>query len=137
MTKHRTNIVGMVGMSVVLFVTVTVGSLRAEDPAQICRENLRRGLENMAAVAQRHYFLPVELGGGNGSFNGQAGGYGLYHLNLLALRPSNPNGWFALGTITANALSLHAFGFETGRDGAPIQVVVTVFPDSLSWTFLN
>lgn len=133
-----------VGMKIaILFLVATtilivaVSTMKAEDPAWANREALTHDLENMAAQAQRHYYLPLSMGGGNGSFTSSEGGPPIASVSQLTSRPTNSTGTFTLGTVAATSVVLTGTGTERGNDGSPIEVVLTVFRDSTSVAYTN
>lgn len=91
----------------------------------------------LAAAAQRHYMTPASHGGGGGAFDNSAGGVGLTSIDLLTRRPTTLEGTFVLGNATARVMSLYGYATVAGSDGNPVAVVCSVYPDWITWTFMN
>ena len=58
-------------------------------------------------------------------------------LGDLTERPTNANGTYALTAASAQQVVLDGTGTETGDDGSPLSVTMTVLPDSMYVTYNN
>ncbi len=121
----------------VVFSFVAVGVGRGGDPGSANRIALQQVLTSMAARAQEHYHKPGFFGGGNGSFNNSAGGVGITMIGQLTQFPTSSIGTFSLGIVGATTLVLTGTGIFEGDDGNNIELVVTVFSDSLYFIYTN
>ena len=117
---------------IVVGIAVAVGITMFTDNAQSAnRDAVTNDLVNLASRAQQHYRRPAALGGGQGTFDGSTGGVGLTNINQLTSKPTNANGTYALGTVTATNVILTGTGTETGFNGTgSVAVEMTVWADS-------
>jgi hypothetical protein len=79
----------------------------------------------------------LALGGGQGAFDNSNGAAGITVITQLTTKPTNANGTYTLGTVTATSVVITGTGTEKGDDGQPLQVVMSVFPDSTAVNFTN
>jgi hypothetical protein len=123
---------------IVVGIAVAVGITMFQDNAVSAnRDAVTNDLVNLAARAQQHFRRPAALGGGQGAFDASLGGVGITQILQLTSKPTNANGTYTLGTVSANSLILNGVGTEKGTDGALISVTMTVFADSTSVTINN
>lgn len=123
---------------IVVGIAVAVGITMFQDNAVGAnRDAVTNDLVNLAARAQQHFRRPAALGGGQGSFTASQGGVAISNINQLTSKPTNANGTYTLGTVSASSVILTGTGTEKGTDGNLIEVVMTVFSDSTSVSFSN
>ena len=113
-----------------------LNSLRAEDPAWVNRETLRRELASLGAIAQRFFHLPVHKGGGGGAFDGSQGGAPLLFSDLTS-RGVSFGGVVIIGSVSAYSVVLNAVGRATGDDRCLLSLTAYVFPDSVYVQYNN
>jgi hypothetical protein len=123
---------------IVVGIAVAVGITMFQDNAVSAnRDAVTNDLVNLAARGQQHFRRPAALGGGQGAFDNSTGGVGISAVTQLTSKPTNANGTYALGTVSATSLQLTGTGTEKGTDGNPILVTMTVFADSTFVQFSN
>lgn len=123
---------------IVVGIAVAVGITMFQDNAiGANRDAVTNDLVNLAARAQQHFRRPAALGGGQGSFTTSQGGVAIANINQLTSKPTNANGTYTLGTVSATSVILTGTGTERGIDGNAIQVVMSVFADSTAVSFTN
>ncbi len=123
---------------IVVGIAVAVGITMFQDNAVSAnRDAVTNDLVNLAARAQQHYRRPAALGGGQGSFTNSEGGVAIANINQLTSKPTNANGTYTLGTVTATSVVIEGEGTEEGTDGNLISVEMTVFSDSTAVVFNN
>jgi hypothetical protein len=121
----------------ILLSLLLCGMAKAGDPADANRAALLRELANMAVAAQRHYFTPASMAGGNGAFDNSWGGVAIASVSQLTRRPTTPVGTFTLGTVAADRMTIYATGTSIGYDGNLVTIFMDVFPDSTYTSIAN
>ncbi|MGB9774363.1 MAG: hypothetical protein ACP5JH_11190 [Bacteroidota bacterium] len=112
------------------------------------RDAVINDLNNLAAQAQQWWRKPVEMGGGNRTFNGfhldtrsSVNANGVYRLSTSASTTADaaPTGADTLSISgNPNPLYIIGWGIETGRNGKnPVKVQATVYPDSVRTLVVN
>ena len=91
---------------IVVGIAVAVGiTMFTDNAVNANRDAVTNDLVNLSARAQQFYRRPTALGGGGNSF------VGLKMANLTN-RPSNANGTYTLGAVTANDVIITGVGTE-------------------------
>jgi hypothetical protein len=123
---------------IVVGIAVAVGiTMFADNAVSANRDAVTNDLVNLASRAQQFYRRPAALGGGQGSWSGSTSGVTLSNIGQLTSRPTNANGTYSMGTVSATSVILTGTGKEKGTDGALLQIVMTVFADSTAVSFTN
>jgi len=117
---------------IVVGIAVAVGITMFTDNAQSAnRDAVTNDLVNLASRAQQHYRRPAALGGGQGAFDNSKGGVAIAAITQLTSKPTNANGTYTLGTVSADNVILTGTGTETGFNGtSAVAVQMTVWADS-------
>ena len=127
-------ILGVIVVGIAVAVSITMFT---DNAVSANRDAVTNDLVNLASRAQQYYRRPAGLGGGQGAFDNSKGGLGLSAITQLTSKPSNSNGDYTMGTVTATSVVLTGNGKEKGNDNLPILVTMTVFADSTSVVFNN
>jgi hypothetical protein len=107
-------------------IAITAGTMAfTEDAMTANRQAMIGDLERLGAHAQGYYRWPAALGGGAGSFSG------------LKLGRQNHYGTYTIASVTADCVVLLGSGRETGTDGAPLRMQMTVLPDTMMVAIAN
>jgi hypothetical protein len=123
---------------IVVGIAVAVGiTMFADNAVSANKDAVTNDLVNLASRAQQFYRRPAALGGGQGSWSGSTSGITLSAITQLTSRPTNANGTYSLGTVSATSVILTGLGKEKGTDNAPLQIIMTVFADSTAVDFRN
>ena len=123
---------------IVVGIAVAVGiTMFTDNAVSANRDAVTNDLVNLASRAQQYYRRPAGLGGGQGAFDASKGGLGLSVITQLTSKPSNSNGDYTMGAVTATSVELTGMGKEKGTDNLPIRVTMSVFADSTSVVFNN
>lgn len=128
----------LIVLSIILVgVAVDVGMTMFQDYATSSnRDAVTIDMLNLAMKAQSFHRKPASMAGGNNTFAGltadEAG------LAKLTAKPKNANGAYTIMTAgTSSTVILKGVGVEKGHDGNPIQLHMTIFPDSTHLEQLN
>ncbi len=117
--------------ALIVAIAIAVGYLMFMDnSSSLNRDAVTTNLVNLAGRAQQYYRLPAASGGGQYSFTGLT-------ISRLTSNPTNPNGTFAVISVSPTQIVLDGTGVEEGYDGSPISVTLTVFSDSTGVTINN
>ncbi len=117
---------------IVVGIAVAVGITMFQDNAVSAnRDAVTNDLVNLASRAQQFYRRPTALGGGGNTFTGLS-------LQKLTSKPTNANGSYTLGTVTATSVPITGAGIEKGNTPpAVINMTMTVLSDSTYITINN
>ncbi|MEK9135528.1 MAG: hypothetical protein AAB393_00265 [Bacteroidota bacterium] len=134
---ERARHLALIPFVAMLLVVCPTNVWSGDDPRMANREALASDLMNLALRAQDFYHRSGALGGGQGSFTYSHGGVGISTILQLTSKPTNANGSYMLGSVSASSVVLVGIGTEEGTNGSPICVTMTVFADSTALTFNN
>lgn len=111
--------------AVIVGVAIVLGiNMFAQNSAQANQEAVMQDVLTISSRAQAWYRRPIQLGGGGRTFDNLT----LVKLNFPA---SNANGSFSV-TGSGNTATVTGTGVENaGGNLAPLQIQVTVYPDSV------
>ncbi len=112
---------------IIVGIAIVVGiNLFGEQAAAANFDAVMNDLQRISASSQQWYMKPVALGGGGKSFASVT-------LSDINVSSSNHNGSYNITNPLQNSFTLTGVGVEDGdKDGTPITVAVTVYPDSTS-----
>lgn len=112
---------------IIVGISIVVGiNLFGEQAAASNFDAVMNDMQRIAAVSQQWYLKPIALGGGGRS-------YASVSLANINVTPGNQNGSYSIANTSQNSYTLTGVGVEDGdKDGTPITIAVTVYPDSTS-----
>lgn len=115
----------VIGVAVAVAVTLFVDNATSAN-----RDAVITDLGAFANRAQGYYRKPRTLGGGGLSFAGLT-------MTYLMADTSNMNGSYGLASVQNDHVVLEGTGREKASNGNPVQVRVTVYPDSSVLQVIN
>ena len=109
----------IVGIAVVVGINMFSASSTSAN-----RDAIVSGASNLGAMAQQYYRKPKALAGGGNSFKGWT---------IPSQLASTASGTYTASGQDSLSVTIVGIGTNTGNDGStPVQVTVTVFPNSIS-----
>lgn len=112
---------------IVVGIAVAIGiTIFTESAAQANFDAVMSDMLRIASNAQQWFMKPTSLGGGGRTF----ASISLPNLNMSG---SNANGTYTLGSVQLGSFDITGVGKEDGdKDGTPITITLTVYPDSVA-----
>jgi len=116
---------------IVLLFSGEVARGGGDDLQSVNREAVKRDLSLLASRAQHYYRMPLDLGGGQGTFDGLT-------LAALTTRPVNANGSYSLTSAAGQTAVIEGYGTEVGDDvSTVIHITANVLSDSSYFIEVN
>ncbi|MCH8285715.1 hypothetical protein IIB79_04215 [candidate division KSB1 bacterium] len=114
---------------IVVGIAVAIGiNIFSESAAQANFDAVMSDMLRIASNAQQWYMKPTSLGGGGRTFSSVS----LTNINTSG---SNANGNYSFSNITGANFDLTGIGNMDGdKDGTPVTITLTVYPDSVAST---
>lgn len=114
---------------IVVGIAVAIGiNIFSESAAQANFDAVMSDMLRIASNAQQWYMKPTSLGGGGRTFSSVS----LTNINTSG---SNANGNYSFSNITGANFDITGIGNMDGdKDGTPITISLTVYPDSVAST---
>ena len=114
---------------IVVGIAVALGiNIFSESAAQANFDAVMSDMLRIASNAQQWYMKPTSLGGGGRTFSSVS----LTNINTSG---SNANGNYSFSNITGANFDITGIGNMDGdKDGTPITISLTVYPDSVAST---
>ncbi|MCH7782132.1 hypothetical protein IID62_03615 [candidate division KSB1 bacterium] len=114
---------------IVVGIAVAIGiNIFSESAAQANFDAVMSDMLRIASNAQQWYMKPTSLGGGGRTFSSVS----LTNINTSG---SNANGSYSFSNITGANFDITGIGNMDGdKDGTPVTISLTVYPDSVAST---
>ena len=114
---------------IVVGIAVAIGiNIFSESAAQANFDAVMSDMLRIASNAQQWYMKPTSLGGGGRTFSSVS----LTNINTSG---SNANGNYSFSNITGANFDITGIGNMDGdKDGTPVTISLTVYPDSVAST---
>jgi Tfp pilus assembly protein PilE len=111
---------------IIVGIAVVIGiSMFNDQAASSNLDGVSADLMQLASRAQQYYSRPASMGGGGNAFTGVT-------LPILTSTPTNENGTYTLGAISAQNMTINGVGKRDGnKNGNPCAANVYVTADSI------